>query len=108
MGHPTATAIDPADRPSLKAFQAEMEKTRNESGRPDAVATTGTGIEDKVKQLSIEEEDTEVEQEDGKTLVSLVSPTQVRSGGANRLLSPYERLTLTHFIAREVNKSTRE
>lgn len=103
MGHPTATAIDPADRPSLKAFQAEMEKTRNESGRPDATLTTvGSGIEDKVKQLSIEEEDTEVEQEDGKTLVRpfrrpLSFHRKVKVGGESTSLLADRADTYTPF-----------
>ncbi|GAA5989088.1 hypothetical protein JCM5350_003590 [Sporobolomyces pararoseus] len=67
---------DAADRPSLKAFQAEMEKTRNESGRREEGSSTSkategtTGIEDKVKQLSVQEEEgVENEPGDGRSLL---------------------------------------
>lgn len=61
----------------MKAFQAEMEKTRNESGRREEGSSTSkategtTGIEDKVKQLSVQEEEgVENEPGDGRSLAS--------------------------------------
>lgn len=76
--------LDAADRPSLKAFQAEMEKTRNESGN---TTTSGTGgLEDKVKHLSIEEvEGVSAEPDDGRTLASR---TLSKWGSFHGLTSP--------------------
>lgn len=84
IGHPptnpTTGKADVADRPSLKAFQAEMEKTKNEQGRTREPSTPSTavgaetiGLEDKVKQLSVQEVDGTATEDDGRTLVSQFS-----------------------------------
>ncbi|GAA5874808.1 hypothetical protein JCM16303_002993 [Sporobolomyces ruberrimus] len=78
--------LDAADRPSLKAFQAEMEKTRNESGN---TTTSGTGgLEDKVKHLSIEEvEGVSAEPDDGRTLLErLTEPDESSTSALTSLL----------------------
>ncbi|GAA5925577.1 uncharacterized protein JCM15063_005062 [Sporobolomyces koalae] len=91
MGHPPAgTKLDPTDRPSLKAFQAEMDKTR---GGARAAATESTGqdattLDDKVKQMSIQEiEQVAAEPDDGRTLLDrLIEPDETSSAALASLI----------------------
>ncbi|GAA5893492.1 uncharacterized protein JCM6883_003537 [Sporobolomyces salmoneus] len=88
IGHPpTNGKADVADRPSLKAFQAEIEKTR--AKREETTVTTGTTeLEDKVKQLSVQEEESSADEtEDGRTLLErLIEPDESSTSALTSLL----------------------
>lgn len=94
VGHASTTAGKGgvADRPSLKAFQAEIEKTKNEQGRRDeglstATSTSTTGLEDKVRQLTVEEEESSSAFNDGRTLLDrLTEPDESSTASLASLL----------------------
>ncbi|GAA6064648.1 hypothetical protein JCM10212_005234 [Sporobolomyces blumeae] len=81
IGHPIGVKADTTDRPSLRSFQAEMDKTTAEGRRvahpPAAAGSPQTGaLEDQVKELKLEDLiESEEEPADGRTLLErLTSP----------------------------------